>query len=76
MTSTAIKYQMADGVVLRGDAYGASDRPPILLLHGGGQTRHAWGGAAKALAHAGFYAVAIDQRGQAIVIGHRAMTTR
>ena len=54
---------MADGVVLRGDAYGASDRPPVLLLHGGGQTRHAWGGAATALANAGFYAVAIDQRG-------------
>ena len=63
MTSTPVQYQMADGVILRGDAYGSTDGPPVLLLHGGGQTRHAWGGAATALAGADFYAVAIDQRG-------------
>ncbi len=34
-----------------------------LLTHGGGQTRHAWGGAARALAHAGVSAVVLDQRG-------------
>ena len=35
----------------------------MLLLHGGGQTRHAWGGTAKALARNGFHAIAIDHRG-------------
>ncbi len=35
----------------------------VLLLHGGGQTRHAWDGTAKALARAGWRAVALDQRG-------------
>jgi len=34
-----------------------------VLLHGGGQTRHAWQGTAQALAEAGFYALAVDQRG-------------
>ena len=33
------------------------------MLHGGGQTRHAWGGTAEKLSQAGFYAVAIDLRG-------------
>ena len=34
-----------------------------LLLHGGGQTRHAWDTTARALARAGINAVALDQRG-------------
>lgn len=38
-------------------------RRPVLLLHGGGQTRHAWDKTALALAKAGWLAVAIDQRG-------------
>ena len=36
---------------------------PVLLLHGGGQTRHAWSRTARRLAHAGWHAVALDQRG-------------
>ncbi len=35
----------------------------MLLLHGGGQTRHAWGATASNLAAAGFYAVTLDLRG-------------
>jgi pimeloyl-ACP methyl ester carboxylesterase len=50
-------------LVLAGDAYGDADAPPVLLLHGGGQTRHAWGGTAATLADAGFYAVSLDLRG-------------
>jgi hypothetical protein len=34
-----------------------------LLLHGGGQTRHAWARTAHRLAKAGWRVVAIDQRG-------------
>lgn len=37
--------------------------PPVLLLHGGGQTRHAWARTARHLAEAGWHAVALDQRG-------------
>jgi pimeloyl-ACP methyl ester carboxylesterase len=48
---------------IAGDAYGDSSAPPVLLLHGGGQTRHAWGGTAAALAAHGRHAVSIDLRG-------------
>lgn len=58
-----VSYQVSDGVKLTGDAWGASDAAPVLLLHGGGQTRHAWGGTARALAEQGWYAVALDLRG-------------
>ena len=46
-----------------GDAYGDPTAPPVLLLHGGGQTRHAWGGTAAALAAQGRHAISIDLRG-------------
>lgn len=45
------------------DVAGADDAPTVLLLHGGGQTRHAWGGTALALAQAGWRAVALDLPG-------------
>jgi non-heme chloroperoxidase len=51
------------GVRLAGDAHGTPGALPVILLHGGGQTRHAWGGTAAALAAAGWYAVALDLRG-------------
>lgn len=52
-----------DGVHLTADIFGEPDAPPVLLLHGGGQTRHAWTGTAKALAQAGWKSVALDLRG-------------
>ncbi len=58
-----VSYQVSDGVNLVGDAWGTNDAAPVLLLHGGGQTRHAWGGTARALAEQGWYAVALDLRG-------------
>ena len=57
------RFVMADGVELVADAWGAPDRPPALLLHGGGQTRHAWKRTAATLAGHGYHAVAVDQRG-------------
>lgn len=42
---------------------GAVHGNPVLLLHGGGQTRHAWGGAARRIADAGHMAITVDQRG-------------
>lgn len=53
-----------DGVLrIEADAYGDPASPPVLLLHGGGQTRHSWGNTASTLADRGWYAVAYDQRG-------------
>ena len=58
-----IQYQVTSDIKLTADAWGASDAPPVLLLHGGGQTRFAWGGTAKTLAAQGWYAVSLDLRG-------------
>jgi non-heme chloroperoxidase len=51
------------GLSLAADLYGDETDPPVVLLHGGGQTRHAWGGAAAAFAAAGRFAISIDLRG-------------
>lgn len=52
-----------DGLVLAVDDLGPLDAPVVILLHGGGQTRHSWSGAAKALAHRGYRVINVDLRG-------------
>jgi pimeloyl-ACP methyl ester carboxylesterase len=42
---------------------GEADAWPVLFLHGGGQTRHAWGKTADAVAAEGWRAVTLDLRG-------------
>ena len=61
--STNVKLVGFEGISLAAEASGTPTDPSVLLLHGGGQTRHAWGGAATALAAKGWYAVTIDLRG-------------
>lgn len=51
------------GGPLVADVYGPVGAPTVLLLHGGGQTRHAWGQAAQVLGDAGWYTVALDLPG-------------
>ena len=55
-------FEGAEGNRLVASEIGTADRC-ILLLHGGGQTRHAWSRTARRLAEAGWRAIAIDQRG-------------
>ena len=57
------RFVVTEGLSLEADIRGGDDHPNVLLAHGGGQTRHAWGGTALALALRGWRAVAIDQRG-------------
>lgn len=51
------------GIRIAGDSWGDPNGPLVLLLHGGGQTRHAWKGAGETLGAAGYHAVAFDARG-------------
>ena len=61
--SQELSFRGADGDKLVGDVWGDPSSPPVVLLHGGGQTRHAWGQTGSRLAAAGWYAIAVDQRG-------------
>jgi peroxiredoxin len=51
------------GVMLVGERRGDPNAATVLLLHGGGQTRHSWGGTAAALARRGWCAITLDARG-------------
>ena len=51
------------GLTIAGDSWGQPDGPLVVLLHGGGQTRHAWKGTGQRLAAAGYHAIAFDARG-------------
>ena len=58
-----IHFQVEDQLQIVADAYGDPQKPAVLLLHGGGQTRHSWGDTAQQIAAAGWYALALDARG-------------
>lgn len=60
---TEVSVRNREGMNLVGTAYGDSAHPPVLFLHGGGQTRHSWGGTAETLARQGYYCITIDHRG-------------
>jgi len=60
---TTLRFRVVDDLHLTGDSWGEVGNPPVLLLHGGGQTRHSWSGTARSLAEDGWHAVAVDLRG-------------
>lgn len=60
---TIINFQVEADITIAAEAWGNPAAPPVLLLHGGGQTRHSWGQTAKILASKGWYAIAYDARG-------------
>ena len=51
------------GLKIAADVWGSDNKKLVVLLHGGGQTRHAWGETGKKLAEAGYHSVALDLRG-------------
>ncbi|MHB2027370.1 MAG: alpha/beta fold hydrolase [Acidimicrobiales bacterium] len=52
-----------EGLELVADIRGGANDWPVLFLHGGGQTRHAWGRTAEAVAAEGWRTVSLDLRG-------------
>lgn len=58
-----LEFSGYGGVRLVGERRGDENSPIVLLLHGGGQTRHAWSNAAKRIASVGFCAITLDARG-------------
>ena len=57
------RYIGAKGVELAADVRGDPRAPTIILLHGGGQTRHSWGGAMRQLVLRGYHVINLDARG-------------
>lgn len=53
----------AGGLLIAADAFGDPAGTPILFMHGGGQSRSAWRGAARRLATQGYRTLTIDLRG-------------
>jgi len=56
-------YRNSDGLTLVGDVGGSLEAPAVVLLHGGGQTRHSWSGAMTKLIEQGYLVINYDARG-------------
>lgn len=57
------RYIVAGGITVAADVAGDPSAPAVLLLHGGGQTRHSWGTAARVLLASGYHVINLDARG-------------
>ncbi|MBO9377385.1 alpha/beta fold hydrolase [Sphingomonas histidinilytica] len=53
----------AHGLTLVGDVGGPEGAPAVVLLHGGGQTRHSWAGTMQRLIAQGYRVINLDARG-------------
>lgn len=58
-----LRLSGANGLPLQADVAGPQDGQPVILLHGGGQTRHSWGNALLEFAGAGYRVISYDARG-------------
>lgn len=56
-------WPTVEGLRIAADSWGDPRGPLVLLLHGGGQTRHAWRTTGRNLAAVGYHVVAYDLRG-------------
>ena len=62
MSAKRIEFKGAEQNALIADQYGTGGQP-VILLHGGGQTRHSWAAAAERIAALGHVVYSVDQRG-------------
>lgn len=58
-----VRLPGSGGLALAADVAGPVDGPTVVLLHGGGQTRHSWTGTFRALAASGWRVWSADLRG-------------
>ncbi|MGB1580584.1 MAG: alpha/beta fold hydrolase [Nevskiales bacterium] len=56
-------FKLKNGLQLAATVAGPENGQPVLLFHGGGQTRHAWQRVIEILGKKGYRALAFDQRG-------------
>ena len=60
---TTRRFVTPAGLTLCGDIGGIPGAPTVVLMHGGGQTRRSWHGAAREFARAGYHVINLDARG-------------
>ena len=63
-----VRWEATHGVMLAADVAGDPRAQTVLLFHGGGQTRHSWGGTLRALVGRGYHVASIDLRGHARIV--------
>jgi pimeloyl-ACP methyl ester carboxylesterase len=63
VTAAKMDIALPNGIRLAADAFGPAFGRPVILAHGGGQTRHAWQMCGQRLGLEGYHAFAVDLRG-------------
>jgi pimeloyl-ACP methyl ester carboxylesterase len=63
MAFSTRRFAVPGGISVVGDVGGDASHPPVILQHGGGQTRHSWGKAMVDLVADGYYVLNLDARG-------------
>jgi pimeloyl-ACP methyl ester carboxylesterase len=62
-TSSVRRLPGSGGLTLAADVGGDPAAPAVILTHGGGQTRHSWGGLMRELLTQGYHVINLDSRG-------------
>jgi pimeloyl-ACP methyl ester carboxylesterase len=57
------RYTAPGGISIAADVGGDPSAPTVILMHGGGQTRHSWRGAMCELLSEGYHVISLDTRG-------------
>ncbi len=63
MIAEVVSFTGSENNTIIADQWSNEKGFPLLLAPGGGQTRHAWGGAGQRLAQLGYHVTSMDQRG-------------